>query len=216
MIKKTAPEKTYASILRLLKKDGPQDAIQLAQQLNVTDMAVRQHLYALEKSGDICNSTTPRPKGRPAKLWQLTDKAYTHFPNTHAEFSTGLISSIVDVFGHEGMEKLLDSRLNKQVAEYSQYINPEMSLKDKLESLSTIRTREGYMANIVMGNSENDFLFVENNCPVCEAAKACSGICARELDLLQEILGQEVKIFRSEMITQGARRCAYQISMPGK
>jgi predicted ArsR family transcriptional regulator len=194
----------------LLKRDGPQEAAQLAAQFGLTDMAVRQHLYDLEKQGDICYCSVPRPKGRPAKLWQLTEQANVHFPNTHAEFSTGLILSIHEVFGEQGMEKLLDVRFENQVAEYGGQIYPSAPLKDKLAALVAIRSREGYMAEIIQ--NEDGYLLVENNCPICEAAKSCSGICARELDLFKTVLGKDVGVKRTEHIIRGARRCAYEIS----
>lgn len=212
MAQKTKPEKTRARILMRLKQDGPQEAGELAQQFGITDMAVRQHLYALEEQGDITHETVARPKGRPAKLWQLTDQAKSHFPNSHAEFSTGLIASIEEVFGPQGMEKLLEARLQTQLRDYSQHISTTDPLKDKLEKLAAIRSREGYMADILDGKGEDDFLFVENHCPVCAAAQACSGICARELDLFREVLGKGVTVRRSEHIIKGARRCAYAIS----
>ncbi|PCI45091.1 MAG: transcriptional regulator [Alphaproteobacteria bacterium] len=212
MAKKNIIEKTRSRILMLLKQAGPQEASQLAKQFGITDMAVRQHLYALEAQGDISTCLVSRPRGRPAKLWQLTEQAKVHFPNTHAEFSTGLISSIKEVFGEQGMERLLDARFRDQVAEYGEQISPSSPLKDKLKTLKAIRSREGYMADILEGQSQGDFLFVENNCPVCAAAKSCSGICARELDLFKEILGKDVTVKRTEHIIHGARRCAYEVS----
>ena len=212
MTKKTKTEKTRSRILRLIKQDGPQEAAELARQFGITDMAVRQHLYALEEQGDITHDTVARPKGRPAKIWQLTDQAQTHFPNSHAEFSTGLIASIEDVFGQQGMEKLLDVRLQTQVANYGPQIPATAPLRNKLEKLADLRTREGYMADILKGKDKDAFLFVENNCPVCEAAQVCSGICARELDLFREVLGQDIIVTRTEHIIEGARRCAYEIS----
>lgn len=205
-------EKSRKRILTLLKENGPQEAATLAAELKITDMAVRQHLYVLEEIGDICFTLEARPKGRPAKLWQLTEQANSHFPNTHAEFSTELITSIKAVFGDEGMEKLLDARLEKQVRDYSSEISVSSPLQEKLKSLSKIRTREGYMSDVIPGDNPEEFMFVENNCPVCDAAKECTGICARELDLFNEVLGEDVKVERSEHIIEGARRCAYQIS----
>ncbi len=205
-------EKSRKRILTLLKENGPMEAVALATELEITDMAVRQHLYALEEIGDICFGLEARPKGRPAKLWRLTEQANSHFPNAHAEFSTELITSIKQVFGDEGMEKLLDARLEKQIHEYSCEISSSSPLKEKLKSLSKIRTREGYMSDVIPGDEANAYLFVENNCPVCDAAKECTGICARELDLFNEVLGEDVEVERSEHIIEGARRCAYQIS----
>lgn len=114
------------------------------------------------------------------------------------------------------MEKLLAVRFQEQVKEYHAQIPAHSPLKSKLEKLAAIRSREGYMADILPGKDAGGYLFVENNCPVCEAAKSCSGICARELDLFQEILGKDVTIERNEHIIEGARRCAYVISPSSK
>lgn len=214
--KKTTAEKTRARILSLLKQQGPQEAPALAKSLAVTDMAIRQHLYALEEGGDISHRKVPRPKGRPAKLWQLTEQAQSHFPNTHADFSAGLIASIKETFGDQGMERLLQVRLRDQVAEYGAKIEGNAPLTEKLATLSALRSEEGYMTDVLPGEKPDSFLFVENNCPVCEAARACSGICARELDLFQSVLGDEVTVIRSEHIIKGARRCAYEVTLKDK
>ena len=41
--------KTRRAITKLLKTEGPIDSAQLAQRLGLTAMAVRQHLYALQR-----------------------------------------------------------------------------------------------------------------------------------------------------------------------
>ncbi|MGH7490371.1 MAG: helix-turn-helix domain-containing protein, partial [bacterium] len=43
------PHKTRRAIVKLLKTEGPMDAAQLAKRLALTAMAVRQHLYELQR-----------------------------------------------------------------------------------------------------------------------------------------------------------------------
>ena len=57
---------------------------------------------------------------------------------------------------------------------------------------------------------------IENHCPVCSAARACTGLCANELQVFQDVLGDEVRVAREEHILQGARRCVYRVSAVGK
>lgn len=210
MSKKMTKTKTREQIIHRLKMDGPQEASALAEPLGLTDMAVRQHLYDLEKSGEISHNTVPRPKGRPAKVWHLTEKSNSHFADSHADLALGLIASVRQAFGEEGMDKLLEIRYHEQVEDYSNRLMASKNLKEKLENLALIRSREGYMAEVLDGEDQG-FLFVENHCPVCQVAKSCSGICARELDVFQEIMGGDVTVRRSEHIMQGARRCAYEV-----
>jgi predicted ArsR family transcriptional regulator len=52
---------------------------------------------------------------------------------------------------------------------------------------------------------------VENHCPICAAATACTGLCDGELDLFRQVLGPGVEVVREEHLLAGARRCAYRI-----
>jgi len=52
---------------------------------------------------------------------------------------------------------------------------------------------------------------VEKHCPICEAAKACSNLCKKEMDMFQHIVGDNVDISRGEHILKGNNRCVYLI-----
>ena len=77
---KSATVRTRRAILKLLKLEGAMDALALASRLNVTAMAVRQHLYALQEEQLVTYQEESRSMGRPAKLWQLTPAANNLFP----------------------------------------------------------------------------------------------------------------------------------------
>ena len=57
------------------------------------------------------------------------------------------------------------------------------------------------------------FLLVENHCPICAAATACTGFCVTELDLFRAVLGPGAVVKRTEHIVAGDRRCAYRITL---
>ena len=82
--------KTRRAITKLLKTEGPIDSAQLAQRLGLTAMAVRQHLYALQREGLVTAEERPVPIGRPAKFWRLTREADRLFPEAYAELSVAL------------------------------------------------------------------------------------------------------------------------------
>jgi predicted ArsR family transcriptional regulator len=79
-----------------------------------------------------------------------------------------------------------------------------------LKILATLQTEEGYMAEI-QSLSDNSFLLIENHCPICAVATAGTGLCARELEIFQTILGKGVLIERTKHIVSGERRCVYKI-----
>lgn len=202
--------KTRRRIIQLLKQQGPQDAKRLAKTLDLTAMAVRQHLYRLEEEKVVTYEEIASSVGRPAKIWKLTEVADRYFPDAHAELTVDLIDSLQAVFGTEGMENLLQERKRKQIANYRNRIPEKSPLKKRLEKLAEIRTSEGYMAE-VLKQKNGSFLLVENHCPICVAATNCTGLCAVELDVFQAVLGDKATIERTEHILEGHRRCAYLV-----
>jgi predicted ArsR family transcriptional regulator len=206
----TGERKTRRAITKLLKTEGPIDSAQLAARLGLTAMAVRQHLYVLQREGLVAAEERPVPIGRPAKFWRLTREADRLFPEAYAELSVALIDSVKDAFGDEGLERVLTSRCARQRVDYGKRIKPGDSLLKKLRELAQVRTEEGYMAEI-RSEADGSYLLIENHCPICAAANACQGFCATELDLFRSVLGPGVTVERSEHIIKGDHRCVYVV-----
>ena len=202
--------RTRRTIVHLLKQEGPMDAAQLAERLRLSAMAVRLHLYALQAEHLVTHEVQPRPVGRPAKLWQLTPAADHLFPEAYAELTLSLLGSIGKAFGKAGLDRLLAIRTRNQIAAYRKRITGAESLRQRLKTLAAIRTDEGYMAD-VKREPGGTCLLVENHCPICAAATACTGLCAKELEVFQSVLGDDVVVTRTEHIMAGARRCAYRV-----
>jgi len=207
--------RTRRALLERLKEDGPQDAGTLAGELGVSAMAVRQHLYALEKEGLVGFEEQARPVGRPAKLWRLTAAADRFFPDGHADLTLNLLAAMRAAFGDAGLEKLLAVRTAEQIAAYRRRVKSAGSLEARLRALARIRSEEGYMAAVEAAVEGGGFLFVENHCPVCAAARTCQGLCASELEVFRRVLGPDVSVERGDHILAGARRCAYRVRPAG-
>ena len=203
--------RTRRGILDMLKVSGPRDAQMLAGELGITAMAVRQHLYGLQEEHLVEHAEEPRNMGRPAKMWRLTKAADRFFPDGHANLTVDLLRSVQAAFGKKGMDRLLEVRARDMAAEYAKSLPKTDSLKRRLLALAKIRTKEGYMAEVLPGEN-GALLLVENHCPICEAAAECQGLCAKELEVFQAVLGPGVDVERTDHIQAGARRCAYRVT----
>lgn len=198
------------AILDLLKNEGPLDASAMAAKLGVTPMAVRQHLYALQDEALVEYETSARPRGRPAKLWRLTEAANKYFPDAHATLTTDLITAMRSALGEDDFSGVLQTRSKNQRAAYMAELDGIAETGARLKALAEIRTREGYMCH-----SEKDgegWLLVEKHCPICVAATACQGLCKTELDLFSAVVGAACRVERTDHIIAGASRCAYRIT----
>ncbi|MFQ5590491.1 MAG: helix-turn-helix transcriptional regulator [Phycisphaerae bacterium] len=200
-------------ILQELKTGGACTAGVLAAALRLTDVAVRQHLNVLAHAGLVRHRTQPPGgRGRPAELWTLTEVADRQFPQRYAELTVGLINAARETFGDGGLEKIVGTRADHQIEAYKKLMPPESaSLSSKMDALARERTAEGYMAEVIP-DSEGSFLLVEHHCPICEAARSCMGLCAAELRVFQEVLGEGVAVERIKHLLDGDERCAYRVS----
>jgi len=203
-------QRTRRQIIDSLKTDGPQAATALASRFELTGMAIRQHLYALQEEGLVDYTDSPRPVGRPAKLWRLTKAADGYFPDRHADLTVGLISTMQEALGKNGFDAVLKARSLEQIESYRSELAGAKTLLGKAKGLAKIRSREGYMARIDK-DADGALLLVENHCPICVAAQSCTGLCQMELEVFQSTMGDGIKVERVDHILAGARRCAYRI-----
>lgn len=199
-------------LLFLLKTRGPQTAAELGTTLEITPEAARQQLLRLSDEDLVQAKSEVRGVGRPAQVYYLTAAAQKRFPDAHAELTAQLISEIKEVLGEAAMEKLLRVREIGTRKRYGALLDGERSLTTKVARLAEIRNWEGYMATWEREEEGDSYLLVENHCPICAAASACTGFCHSEQAIFEHVLGRDVQVERIEHLLAGARRCAYRIT----
>lgn len=204
------PHQPADRVLMTLKTRGPQSVAVIARAMDVTAEAVRQQMARLHADGLVDSESRGAGRGRPTQIWFLTEAGHGRFPDTHAEMTVQMLTAVRQVFGDEGIDKLVQARENSMLNGYQRAMLDARSLKERLERLVDVRCAEGYMAELRQDGA--DFVFIENHCPICSAAKACMGFCRSELELFRKVLGEGVQVEREEHILAGARRCAYRVS----
>ena len=197
-------------ILLLLKTDGPQLASAIGGTLGISSEAARQQLTKMAEDGVVEAVTEPASgRGRPRQLWHLTSAANNRFPDGHAELTVNLLTTLVDRLGPQALDVVIAAREEEMLTRYRAEIAQAADLPARVQKLAEIRTQEGYMADS-WTEEDGSLILVENHCPICAAATACSGFCRSELETFRLALQAEVR--REEHILLGARRCAYRIS----
>lgn len=206
--------KTHEKIVRLLKEKGALTAKDLALELSLTTMGIRQHVQALEESGDVVFKDQTSVRGRPTRYWSLTEKSHRHFVDKHDELTVQMIDSVIAVFGDDGLDKLIEHRESESMRYYRLALGDQHDIKKRLDILAKIRSDEGYMAVVEEEDTDNGKIFwlLENHCPICAAAKKCLQFCRSELDMFQALMSELATVTREEHIIDGARRCAYKIA----
>lgn len=57
-----------------------------------------------------------------------------------------------------------------------------------------------------------DWLLIEDHCPICIAARTCQGFCRAELQLFQAVVGAHSTVSREQHLLAGAARCVYRVA----
>ncbi len=198
-------------ILYQIKRLGPQSVKSLAVALDMTTMGVRQHLNQLENDGLVIPlPEEPQPRGRPLKPWKLTEKGHHRFPDGHSQVTSELIISVREIFGEAGVDRIIKKRTSDTYRQYQASLDLRSNLAEKVHGLASLRTDEGYMAEVCKDGDE--FILTEHHCPICVAAKTCQGFCESELEVFQKLFKGKARIRREDHLITGARRCSYRIT----
>lgn len=200
---------TADHILHLLKKNGAQTADMLGEALAMTSMGARRHLDALSSAGLVDSYSQIEGVGRPRKFWQLSQRGHARFPDAHADLTVKMIGDVRRVFGEEGLERLISERERDMRLGYEKAMEDRKTLAERVAALAELRAREGYMARVEQDGE--DFLLIEDHCPICAAATACQGFCRSELSIFRMVLGPDAQVERADYLLDGGRRCSYRI-----
>jgi len=197
-------------VLLILKMRGPQTATSIGEALNVTGEAARQRLVRLAEAGLVSAKSIPAGVGRPSQYWELTPSGYARFPDTHADLTVRILDIVREKLGPRALDVIVDTREVETKRTYAAAMAGLAGLRERVERLAHLRSREGYMASWRQ-DDDGSFVLMEDHCPICAAATTCQALCRAELNVFRAILGKDAIVERSEHLLAGARRCVYTI-----
>jgi len=196
-------------LLFQLKSRGPQTAATLAAACAITPMGAHKQLQALATQGLVSFHDEAQGVGRPRRIWCLTDAGHGRFPDRHGDLAVQLLRHAAEHLGPQALDTLIAAREAESESVYQRRLAGLARLDERVQALAQARSEEGYMATAQADG--DDWLLVEDHCPICAAATQCQGFCRSELALFQRCLGPDVEVKRTEHVLAGGRRCAYRI-----
>lgn len=202
---------TEQRLLYLLKSRGALTAGDAGAALSMTIAGAQQRLARLARAGLVASEDRKHGRGRPRRYWSLTEKGHARFPDRHSDLTLDILRATKDLFGAEGLQRLIRRRERETLAAYRSETAEARTLEDRLDALTRLRSREGYMAAWER-TEDGTYLLIENHCPICAAATQCQGLCRSELTIFRAVLRGAARVERSDHILAGARRCAYRIT----
>ena len=198
---------TRQKILLLLKKNPSMSIHELSKGMNVTLMAIRQHLLLLEHQGVVKHISKGKKVGRPTFFYELTEKGENLFPKVYDTFMMDVFEGIEKHMGHKKIKNILKWRqeIVQKMAEKA--LAKEKNYHDKVYGLKDFLEFEGHMLEVQ--NTDKYYTFKVFNCGIYEIAAKYQEICRLEKKMFESLLGVEMKL--EETLSQKNSHCTFLI-----
>jgi predicted ArsR family transcriptional regulator len=175
-------------VLLFLRK-GPSIVNELAEAFEVTDNAIRAHLYALEKEGLVQRAGTRKGRRRPHESYELTAKAQDMFSKGYAPVLDAVISTLGIKMGDKARKGFL-REVGERIA--AQNEPPEnATASDRIEH--ALRLFEALGGEPVVEQLESECRIVGHGCPLSSAVRNHPEVCLIAESLLARLLRTGVK-----------------------
>jgi len=179
---------------------------ELAQDLDLTDNAVRAHFVSLERDGLVTQSGVQRGTRKPHFAYELTAEAEHLFPKAYDALLNQLLAVLKVRLAPEALQEVL-REVGRSLAanQNSRTGNGDLDSRARkaLDALEAI----GGAARL---ETEGERLFIRSgSCPLATTVTQHPEVCQLAEALLAEITGATV---REECNREGAPRCGFEIS----
>ncbi len=198
---------TKGQILFILKKKGKLSIADLARELDITPMGVRQHLSAMERDGLISTKIMRKPMGRPVYLYFLTERADNQFSKQYEEFLAQFIEGLIALEGKECFENVLRCHFENLASFYRPRFQ-DKDLQARVLELNKVLEERGGLVELKQV-SESSFALDNYNCTLNTIARRYQSICRWELEAIRSLLGARVD--RINNLASGGLNCAFFI-----
>ena len=195
-------DRVRSSLLAL----GPSTASALGQRLGLSPAAVRKHLDALVVDGTV-TTREDRPRGlrgrgRPARLYVLTDAGHARGPAAYDDLATSALRFLAGAAGDDAVERFAQARVAELEDRYADRLR-DVALEDRPAALAAALSDDGYAATTAEHGT--GVQLCQHHCPVRQVAAEFPQLCDAETRALGRLL--DVHVQRLATIAHGDGVC---------
>ena len=204
--------RTRDRVAQALYQYGPQSAGALSARFGLTPAAVRRHLDALIDAGQVCEAPErkvrgmTRRRGRPAKLFALTDTGRAAFPHAYDDLAVAALSYLRETGGEAAVRAFAQARLAPMVERYRRMLSG-VPAQDRPARLAAALSGDGYAASSEHAGA--GVQVCQHHCPVAHVAADFPELCDAETEAFGQLLGTHVQ--RLATIAHGDGVCTTHV-----
>ncbi len=206
-----ADASTRSRVSRSILQHGPSTANDLAERLGLTPAAVRRHLTVLLDSGLVKSREQrvygPRGRGRPAKVFELTDTGRGTFYQAYDRLANDALRHLQGLGGDAAVEDFAVS-ITEPIAERFSELSSEYGTR--AEALVEALTVEGFVASLKPLST--GVQLCQYHCPFAHVAAEFPQLCEAETRVFSSLLNSHVQ--RLATIAHGDGVCTTHVPRP--
>ncbi|MGI8574418.1 MAG: helix-turn-helix transcriptional regulator [Egibacteraceae bacterium] len=201
---------TRAAIVTRLRT-GNASVSELAEALELSEVAIRRQLAILERDGLVTATTQRRPgPGRPGARYRLTPRADRLFADRSADFAGDLLDYLGETQGRQGLLAFMRWRQEAQTDRYAAALAGAEDVGERSERLAELLSQDGFQADADGVGEDGRLRLTQGHCAIKEIARAHPEVCTFEAAMFRQLLG--TKVSRRETIAGGADACVCHVS----
>jgi predicted ArsR family transcriptional regulator len=206
-----ADGRTRQAVAKLLLERGPVTAALIASELGCSPAGVRRHLDALIADGEVGTRDAPRRgqrgRGRPAKLFLLTETGRSRFGHAYDDLAVSALRFLAEHDGEQAIRAFAASRVEAMIGRHRPDVAAGLDVSMRAQALADALTSEGYAASTRdVGSGEQ---LCQHHCPVAHVAAEFPQLCEAETAAFAELLGTHVQ--RLATIARGDAACTTHV-----
>jgi predicted ArsR family transcriptional regulator len=192
----------------LENKDGV-TVDELAQRLNISRNAVRQHISSLERDLLIKQLGTRPSMGRPELLYGLSNKGRETFPRRYSWFSELLMTALFKEVGSDGLTERIKAMGENVAKDLLARQRPSESTTEAINELNKLMVELGYSSKVQ--SSDKDEVSIEaSNCVFHDLAAKHPEVCQFDLALISTFTNTQIS--HEECMVRGGKVCRFKFN----
>jgi predicted ArsR family transcriptional regulator len=216
---------TRDRVSREILHHGPVTASDLAATLGLTPAAVRRHLDTLTDQGLVCTwdppEGAPRRRGRPARLFVLTDAGHSVMSTAYDDLAVQLLEFLAQTAGPEAVRQFAAVRAERLAQRYRPAVEAAgTDAHHRAGALAQALSTDGYAASVrsltpaVTPDPASPVAskqLCQGHCPVQQVAAQFPQLCEAETSAFSSLLGVHVQ--RLATLAHGEHVCTTHIPL---
>lgn len=190
---------TKSLILAFIKRNSGSTVDELAQELRIASVTVRQHLTTLQRDDLLEAEPVRRATGRPHYIYRLTRHGEDTFPRHYDRLAKALLQEVSrleasDLEGlgpHEKTALLLRRLADRLAGEYAPQVRGR-PLKERVAAVTEILRADGGFAE--WEKTERGFAILDYNCFFGGVPKQNGHGCQWHFYFLSKMVGPRVRV----------------------